>query len=96
MIAVGALLEQSHAAHQRSLSVRGRIDRHGRISAPPQLRAAGAAVQEALRLRCEAHALDPEHLDPAWIEDQQANRGRTHEAMVTFLGRYLTPREARA
>lgn len=95
MTEVGRLLEQSRAAHQRSLRARGRIDKHGRIGEAPQLRIAGGLIQEALSRRLEAHALDPDHHDPAWIEDEQANKGQRHEAMVTFLGRYLTPSEAR-
>lgn len=65
------------------------------MAAPILLTKAGPEIQEALRLRLEADALDPAHTDPGWREDEQANRGISHDAMVTFLGRYLTPSEAR-
>lgn len=92
---VAQLLAASRAAHQRSFQHRGRIGKDGKVSAVPQLQTAGAEIQQALRLRLEADAIDPEHLDPAWLEDQAANKGQSHEQMVTFLGRYLTPVEAR-
>ncbi len=95
MTEVASLLERARAAHQRSHSHRGRIDKMGRIAQAPALTKAGAAIQEALSLRLEAKALDPEQQDPAWTDDVQANKGQSHQALVTFFGRYLTPTEAR-
>lgn len=34
-------------------------------------------------------------IDPAWRADREANSGVTHDEMLVFLGRYLTPVEAR-
>lgn len=92
---VATLLEQSRTAHQRSKRERGEINERGSVKTAPRLVQAGALIAEALRWRLEAEALDPNHVDPAWLDDQQANRGQTSDAMVTFLGRYLTPAEAR-
>lgn len=95
-LTVGELLAQSRAAHAQSKHHRGRIDHDGKASTTAQPRQAGAKLQEALRLRLEAEALDPIHLDPAWLEDIAANSGQSSDAMVSFFGRYLTPIEARA
>lgn len=92
---VAALLAQSRAAHAQSFQHRGRIDAHGRAQTLPQLQSAGASIQNALSLRLEAHALDPDHLDPAWLEDTAANKGVPSDVFIGFLGRYLTPDEAR-
>lgn len=48
-------------------------------------------IAEALRLRLEAHALDPDHHDPAWADDTRANRGVSHDALVAFFQRYAEP-----
>lgn len=92
---IAHLLAASRAAHQRSFQHRGRIDKTGKVSVPPRLHAAGQDTREALRLRLEAHASDPQHTDPAWLTDTEANKGVSHDAMVVFLGRYLTPVGAR-
>lgn len=92
---VAHLLAQSRAAHARSHQHRGRIDKTGKVGQPPRLYDAGLAMGAALSLRLDAEALDPQHLDPAWMTDAEANKGQSSEAMVAFLGRYLTPVEAR-
>lgn len=96
MSQVADLLAQSRAAHAAYRRSAGRINKEGKVSEAPNLWAAGSQVQQALSLRLEAHVLDPEHVDPVWIADQHANKGASHDAMVAFLGRYLTPVEARA
>lgn len=88
---VRGLLTASRAAHQRSFQHRGRIDKQGRLSKAAELHKAGPAIEEAVKLRLQAHALDPEHLDPAWLDDQAANKGVPSDVMVGFLGRYLAP-----
>lgn len=42
--------------------------------------------QAALNARVDAHALDPEHTDPAWAEEQAHTPGRydTHSEMLQF------------
>lgn len=92
---VADLLAASRAAHQRSFQHRGRIDAQGRMSQRPGLRKAGRAIEDAVKWRLEAQALDPHHRDPAWLDDQAANKGASSDEMIAFLGRYLTPVEAR-
>jgi hypothetical protein len=95
MPSVADLLAQSRAAHQKSKTLRGRIDARGTVSQRAQLPEAGQAIQQALSARLEAHALDPQQTDAAWQADQRLNQGVTSDALVQFLGRYLTPAEAR-
>lgn len=96
-MSVAELLAQSRQAHQRyRLQHAGRIDRHGKVSHATQLQPASFAILEALSLRVDAERLDPQHSDPAWLTDLEANKGQTSEAMIAFLARYLTPAEARA
>lgn len=90
-MSVADLLAQSRAAHGRSFQHRGRIDAHGRLSHQPSLYEAGRAITDALRARVEAQALDPGFHDPAWLDDAAANNGVSHDALVTFFGRYLSP-----
>jgi hypothetical protein len=51
-----------------------------------------AALREALRLRIEADAQDPEHLDPAW-QDDRAQQYR-NETLVRFYTEVLARGEA--
>ncbi len=93
---VAELLTASRQAHQRyRLQHAGRIDKTGKVAHQPELKPSGEAIQDALRLRLDAHQLDPQHTDPAWLSDTEANKGVDHDAMVEFLGRYLTPVGAR-
>ncbi len=94
-MSVADLLEQSRAAHQRSHQFRGQIDATGGMRLRPRRSRAGAEIAEALKLRLRADRLDPTHQDPAWEDDLAANRGQSSDALITFLGRYLTPIEAR-
>ncbi len=52
-----------------------------RASKDVQVERMHAAYQDALDARMEAHAADPDHLDPAWLLDTRNHRGelkRTH------------------
>lgn len=85
-----ALLAQSRAAHDRKKKAAGLTDKTGAITSRPDYPTAEAAILTALDLRQQAHALDPEHLAPAWSTDQLANRGLTHEQMCAWFAQYLT------
>lgn len=92
---VADLLAQSRAAHAKYRSLAGKVGKDGKVSQAPNLYDAGIAIQDALKARTDAHVLDPQQLDPAWIADQRLNKGVTSDAMLAFLARYLTPVEAR-
>lgn len=83
---IAELLAQSRAAHARYRQIHSQ-------SKGTNLHAMGATVQEALSTRLDAEALDPERTDPAWVEDQQATRNRSHR-LVEFFAGYLTPRDS--
>lgn len=91
--AVSAILASARAAHSRYRAHAGRIDTSGKeVPSSRRLTIAGEAVQEALTARLDAHLRDPEHRDPAWIDDTQAMRGQSHDALVSFYATWLTPR----
>lgn len=85
---VEALLRQSRAAHDRKKQAAGLTDKDGKVTRRPNYPQAEAEMCEALRLRQEAHALDPEHTSPAWAADQIANKGLTHEQMCEWFSQY--------
>jgi hypothetical protein len=87
---VATLLETARAAHARYRNAAGRIDTKGKVSQIPNLRACGAAVQEALSARVDASRLDPLEEDMAWIEDRQAMRGETNHDLISFYAKYLS------
>lgn len=88
---IADLLAQSRAAHQRYRSSAGRISTTGKIAVAPHLLACGQAVQEALRTRTEAHALDPQQADAAaWEADRQALKGATSDSLIEFYAAYLS------
>lgn len=70
-----ALLAQSRAAHDeyRKLAHKGRKPSGWQ-----------AHLWDALTCREQAHALDPEHLDPAWSEDTAP-----HETLIAFYRKQL-------
>lgn len=86
---VATLLAASRAAHDqyRHLSAAS----HGRNRL-----GSAAAIRKALLLRADAEALDPQRTDPAWILDAQAMKQRSHDSLVAFYVRYLSPNEAYA
>lgn len=87
---VATLLAQARAAHDRYRQAAGRINGSGKVSHAPQPINAGGHLQDALSLRTEAHSLDPDHHDPAWVSDQHAMQGQPSEALVDFYVRALS------
>ena len=82
---VSDLLTRSRQAHSRyRLQHAGRIDTTGKVSHAPQLMDSGFCILEALQCRVDAESLDPTHSDPAWIADQEANKGQSSQAMIDF------------
>lgn len=86
---VAELLAASRAWHERYRHASGTIDSHGRVAAPPRISEAGAFVLEALRLRTDAHALDPDQTSPAWSIDRAVNKGQPSDRLVDFYVSYL-------
>lgn len=86
---VSQLLQQSRAAHLRKKHAAGKADRNGVITSVPNYTAAERHITEALDLRRQAEALDPEHTDPAWADDQSQNRGLSSQQMIDWFEEYL-------
>jgi hypothetical protein len=89
-LTVADLLQQ---ARQHALTRKrhaGRANRDGIVSSQPDYPTAESFAAQALDARRQAHALDPDHADPAWAVDLQENRGVSHDAIVAFLTRYPT------
>lgn len=87
-VEVARLLSASREAHKRKKFSAGTINKNGDVASPPNYPQAEQHLAEALRLRLEAHALDPEHTSEAWTVDALANRGVTHDALVAFFRQY--------
>jgi hypothetical protein len=85
-----ALLGQSRAAHDRKKRAAGQTNKDGKVTRQPNYPEAEAEIREALRLRQQAHELDPEHQSPAWHADQLANKGLSHQQMCEWFETYLT------
>lgn len=83
---VAELLAASRAAHQR---YRDQVPRMGpnRQRLPGDVRAAGAALLEACRLRVEARAIDPERRDPAWRDEPATH---DDDRLLTFYAEQLS------
>lgn len=77
------LLAASRAAHMRYRQLHA-------TSKGTDLLGMGQAIQDALRTRTEAEAIDPFHSDPAWVSDRHANKGITSEALLVFLAKCLS------
>ncbi len=86
---VSDLLNQSHAAHLSKKRAAGTIDGSGNVATYPDWPTAENHIAVALDARLKAHALDPDHGDPAWTEDLARNKGVTHEALVDYYETYL-------
>lgn len=86
---IAQLLSQSRAAHLKFRQSDGHINREGKVAQQPNYSAAEAAIREALNARLAAQAADPHHADPAWAEDQAANKGISSQAMLDFFRDYL-------
>lgn len=77
---VAQLLAESrqHHAEKNTLANR-KVNGHP----APDYTGAEAAIALALQTRLQAHALDPQHLDPAWSLDRAK-----HEDLVAFYALY--------
>lgn len=82
---VHALLTQSRAAHTAKKRAAGLTDKHGNVTSHPNYPKAEQHIADALRLRLEAHDLDPDHTAPAWRDDTTP-----HAQLVAFYTEYLT------
>lgn len=80
---VGEKLRASRAAHERKRRSTGRNDAGGVLAEAPDYPKAEAHLAEALRLRLEAHDLDPDHTDPEWARDVVS-----HDDLVAFFRSY--------
>jgi hypothetical protein len=85
---VARLLALSREAHKRKKHAAGTVNARGDVASQPNYPLAEQHMAEALRLRLEAHALDPDHTAPAWSVDAAANKGISHAQLVSFMRRY--------
>lgn len=78
---VAALLARSMAKHREAFALRG----------AKQHDASNQLLEEARRLRLDADALDPNHHQRAWSDEQTATpRGtNTHLALLAFYDRHI-------
>jgi hypothetical protein len=83
---VNRLLTASRAAHDAKKRSAGVIDRDGRVLAPPDYPSAEQHIVEALRLRLEAHALDPAHTASGWSADKAPD-----DKLIAFYVAYSKP-----
>ena len=90
IVMIADLLALSRAAHLEKKRAAGRANKDGIVTVQPDYPTAEAKITEALRYRTEANALDPNHLDPAWVEDTRQNKGVTHEELCAYFRGYLT------
>lgn len=86
---VAELLAASRAAHLQKKHAAGRVDKQGVVIAQPNYPKAEGHIAEALRLRREAHALDPDQMDSAWQIDRTLN-GCDSETLMRFFEKYPT------
>lgn len=85
MSQVSDLLIASRAQHDQKRQSTGRTNREGVVTSQPNYPKAEGYIAAALRLRLEAHALDPDHLDPEWRRDPAP-----HDTLVAFFQEYPT------
>lgn len=85
---IARLLTAARKAHDAKKRAAGTVAADSKTSAPDYPTAEGY-IREALRLRQEAHDLDPDHTDPAWQTDQLANKGVSHADMCAWMKIYL-------
>lgn len=77
---VSALLKRSRAHHANKTRYANQKRGSQHVPNYPQ---AEAEIRDALRLRLEAHELDPTHSDPEWANDTVP-----HDALIAFMRRY--------
>jgi len=86
---VSDLLAAARKAHLAKKHAAGKVGSDGKVTSNPNYPTAEAHIREALRLRQQAHALDPQHLDPAWQTDQVENKGVPHQDLMAWFELYL-------
>lgn len=89
MSSVADALTASRDAHMRYHVASGEIFRDGTLKRHPHEPARVVAIQAALDARLAAEAADPAHADPAWAEDQSANRGVSSSDLLLFYTGFL-------
>lgn len=77
---VAQLLAESRAHHQNKNKL---ANRKVNGQPAPDYKGAEAEIALALEKRLQAHALDPQHADPAWSLDRAS-----HEDLVAFYQAY--------
>lgn len=87
MSEVGKLLQQSWDAHKVYRMNAGDGKKGMAAKWPVQQQ----ALQRAYECRAEAHALDPEHTDPAWGTEQEKTHSSvdTHTTLIQFYQKML-------
>lgn len=89
---VNRLLSESRAAHGMKKRFAGVIDGLGTVIAPPNYPTAEQHIVEALRLRLEAHALDPKHTADGWSVPIPPAKTPTPDAeLIRFYVAYAKP-----
>lgn len=83
---VNRLLLASRAAHDMKKRNAGVIDKSGAVIAPPNYPKAEQHLVDALRLRLDAHDLDPEHTAEGWAADKVADA-----ELIRFYVKYAKP-----
>lgn len=85
---VNRLLQQSREKHTAKKRAAGVVDRDGRVVSAPNYQRGEAEIVEALRLRLEAHELDPEHTAEGWRDDRAF---ASDEKLIAFYVAYSKP-----
>lgn len=85
-VEVNRLLAASRAAHDMKKRSAGVIDKDGRTIAKPNYVVAERHLAEALRLRLDAHDLDPEHTASGWAQDRVPDA-----ELIRFYVQYSRP-----
>lgn len=86
---VARLLTAARAMHFQKKHFAGKRAKDGTLT-PPNYPEAERCIFEALTLRQQADALDPDHADPAWRFDLTENKGIPHERLMASYREYLT------
>ena len=77
---VSELLSQSRAQHLAYRAAQPRRNTQGQISDGDAI-ASDAAISEAGKLRAQAELADPQHADPAWLDEPATH---DHDELLTF------------
>src|SRR4029077_15366135 len=90
---VSVLLAKSRRAHQQFQSAAGHNPGNRGDIRHPDDDSAAPAIRDALAFRTAAEDADPSHTDPAWSEDQAANKGVTSATLIAFYEDYFAPEQ---